>query len=62
MEITSDYGVGASGGPIYDEYGNIVALVSSTFSLYANPQQFRNFQMAYKQTVPAFLIRERFSD
>lgn len=62
LEITSDYGVGASGGPIFDDCGNLVALVSSTFSLYAQPQQFRNFQMSYKQTVPVFLIRECFTD
>lgn len=59
MEITADYGVGASGGPIFDECGNLVALVSSTYSLYANQQQ--NFQMAYKQTVPVFLIKECFT-
>ena len=60
-EITADYGVGASGGPIFDECGNLVAIVSSTFSLYGNPQQYRNFQMSYKQTVPVFLIKERFT-
>lgn len=62
LEITSDYGVGASGGPIFDAYGNLAALVSSTVSLYAQPQQFRNFQMAYKQTVPVFLIKDLFED
>ncbi len=60
LEITSDYGVGASGGPIFDECGNLVALVSSTVSIYAQPEQFRNFQMAYKQTVPVFLIKQCF--
>lgn len=60
LEITSDYGVGASGGPIFDSRGNLAALVSSTVSLYAQPQQFRNFQMAYKQTVPSFLIKDLF--
>lgn len=62
LEITADYGVGASGGPIFDECGNLVALVSSTVSLYAQPQQFRNFQMAYKQTVPIFLLKNCFTD
>ena len=61
LEITADYGVGASGGPIFDECGYLVALVSSTFSLYANAQQNSNFQMAYKQTVPVFLIKECFT-
>ncbi|MBD5322931.1 MAG: serine protease [Duncaniella sp.] len=62
LEITSDYGVGASGGPIFDQYGNLVSLVSSTFSLYAEPEQFRNFQMTYKLTVPGFLIKDKFKD
>ena len=62
LESTADYGVGASGGPIFDSCGNLAALVSSTVSLYANPQQFRNFQMAYKQTVPVFLIKDLFTD
>lgn len=61
-EITSDYGVGASGGPIFDECGNLVALVSSTYSLYAQPQQGRNFQMSFKMTVPVFLIKNCFTD
>lgn len=59
-EITADYGVGASGGPIFDECGNLVALVSSTISIYAQPEQYRNFQMSYKQTVPVFLIKACF--
>lgn len=62
LEITADYGVGASGGPVFDEYGNLAGIVSSTLSLYANPQQYRNFQMSFKQTVPAFLIRDLFAD
>ncbi|MCM1297568.1 MAG: serine protease [Muribaculaceae bacterium] len=61
-EITAEYGVGSSGGPIFDEYGNLAALVSSTVSLYAQPQQNKGFQMAFKQTVPVFLIRNCFSD
>lgn len=62
MDITADYGVGASGGPIFDECGNLVALVSSTLSIYADAQQQRNFQMSYKQTVPVFLIKAKFTD
>lgn len=30
MEITADYGIGSSGGPILDKYGNLVGIVSST--------------------------------
>ena len=62
LEITADYGGGASGGPILDECGNLVSLVSTTISLYADQQALRNFQMAYKQTVPVFLLTKRFTD
>ena len=30
MEITADYGIGSSGGPILDQYGNLTGMVSST--------------------------------
>ena len=36
MEITADYGVGSSGGPILDKYGNLVGIVSSTTTLYGS--------------------------
>lgn len=62
LEVTADYAAGASGGPIFDECGNLVALVSTTLSVYANPQQYRDFQMTYKQAVPVFLIKNCFTD
>lgn len=60
LDITSDYGRGASGGPVYDDCGNLIGLISSTFSLYARPDTYRNLQMVYKYSVPVFLITERF--
>lgn len=62
LEITAEYGSGASGGPIFDECGNLVSLVSTTLSLYAKPEKYIDFQMAYKHTVPVFLIKNRFND
>lgn len=58
MQITADYGVGASGGPIFDDRGNLAGMVSSTFSMYANPQTGKNFQMAVKKTVPVTCIKK----
>ena len=58
MEITADYGVGSSGGPIIDNCGNLAGIVSSTFSLYADPVAGKNFQMTIKKTVPVKLIKE----
>ncbi len=57
MEITADYGVGSSGGPIIDNRGNLAGIVSSTFSIYADPMNGKNFQMTIKKTVPIKLIK-----
>ena len=58
MEITADYAVGSSGGPIIDQYGNLAGMVSSTFAMYGNQKQMRNFQMSQKKTVPVMLIKK----
>ena len=60
MEITADYATGSSGGAIMDEYGNLAGIVGGTYSVYANPQLSKNFQMSIKKTVPVKLIRECF--
>ena len=55
MDITADYAVGSSGGPILDEFGNLVGLVSSTRSLHTGPQpksEVGYFQMSIKSAVP----------
>jgi serine protease Do len=51
-EITADYAKGSSGGPIFDDYGNLVAMVSTTYSIYYSDRPQTNFQMAVKQTIP----------
>jgi S1-C subfamily serine protease len=33
MEITADYGVGSSGGPVLDKRGNLVGIISATLPL-----------------------------
>lgn len=61
MEITADYATGSSGGAIIDECGNLAGIVGGTYSVYANPQLSRNFQMSIKKTVPVKLIRACFA-
>ena len=56
-EITADYGVGSSGGPIFDNCGNLVAIVSSTQGIYAQNNQGRDLQMVIKMTVPVSSLK-----
>lgn len=51
MLISADYGVGSSGGPVMDQYGNIVGTVSATQTLnYSN--DYPVVQMILKKTIP----------
>lgn len=57
MEITADYAIGASGGPILDKYGNLVGVVVSTTPIaYSGKDSkgidFGYIQMMVKDTAP----------
>lgn len=57
MEITADYGIGSSGAPVLDKYGNLAGIASSTVPVVANVQGengavFSQQQMIVKLTVP----------
>jgi S1-C subfamily serine protease len=58
VAITADFARGSSGAPVFDDRGNVAAMVSSTFSVYytqtKNTQ--KNLQMVFKQCVPAASI------
>ena len=59
MAITADYAKGSSGGPVFDEAGNICGMVSSTNSIYYNRDKKgidQNLQMVIKNCVPAASI------
>ncbi len=58
MTITADYAGGSSGGPIFGPCGNLVAVVSSTYSAYYTEKNGKkgSLQMVFKQTIPASQI------
>lgn len=53
VEITADFGVGSSGGPVLDMRGNVIGMVSNTQPVYADPKERRSFQMNFHHCVPA---------
>ncbi len=56
-EITADYAIGSSGGPVFDDCGNLVAVVSSTSSVYAGAANERECQMVFRYTIPVSSIK-----
>ncbi len=55
VAITADFAKGSSGGPLLNEFGNVVGIVASTNSVYYSSKDGipRNLQMVFKQCVPA---------
>lgn len=53
IEVTADFGVGSSGGPVLDSSGNVIAMVSNTQPVYADPKERRSLQMNFHHCVPA---------
>lgn len=57
MEMTADFAKGSSGGPIMDDWGNMVAMVSSIRSIYFSHQPPYHLQMNVKLTIPVSSLR-----
>lgn len=67
MEVTADYAIGSSGGPVFNDKGEVVGMVSTTRSIYTPtkdknppkgvPPQKGDLQMVLKQCVPIAAIQ-----
>ncbi len=58
MAITAEFARGSSGGPIFDESGNVAGMVASTIGIYYTVENGKkdNLQMVLKHCVPAASI------
>lgn len=61
--ITADYAKGSSGGPIFNDAGQVVAMVCSTNSVYYNEEDGdpRNLQLVFHDCVPYESILDLFA-
>lgn len=66
MNVTADYAVGSSGGPVFNDRGEVVAMISNTQSIYTESSKHQkdqskgDFQMTIKCCVPVDSIRALF--
>lgn len=57
MEVTADFAVGSSGGPVLNDKGQLVGMVASTTGFYFEDDEKKTLQMVSKTTIPVYRIK-----
>lgn len=57
MHITADFAKGSSGGPLLDNYGNLIGMVAASSAIYYQSNPPTEVQMVLKNAVPLYAIR-----
>lgn len=60
LAITADFAKGSSGGPVFDDTGAVIGIVTSTVSTYYDTNNGRrdNLQMVFKHCIPSGYLLE----
>lgn len=62
LTITAEFGKGSSGGPVFDRFGNVVGMATSTNSLRVGEKNEQVAQMNFRDCVPVVVMLESLSD
>jgi len=61
MAITAEFGQGASGGPVVNQFGEIVGVVSATYMNYTNGSKSKgDLQLVVKEAIPVSVLHQYF--
>ena len=58
ISVSSEFGKGSSGGPVFDRLGNVVGMATSTNSLRVGDKSDKVSQMVFRDCVPAAVMLE----
>jgi len=61
IAITAEFGQGASGGPVVNQSGEIIGVVSATYMHYTNgSKKYGDLQLVVKEAIPVSVLHEYF--